>query len=88
MTPKPLTKEERWKLDRWLRGMAEISPTADLLRHMVTAEAFWREAVKNADWWRETQDSDLVCGFCECKFVGSRSKHKPDCPWLLAQDGE
>ncbi len=89
MIPKPLTKEERDELDRLrvtMRGEGGIiGRMQHALEQACAAEAFWREAVKNA----EEIPSD-VCAFCSRKYteVYCRDGHAPDCAWKLAQDGE
>lgn len=49
----------------------------DLLERVLSAEAYWREALKNAVFVIED-----YCPFCETESMN----HKPDCPWLLAQE--
>lgn len=67
---KPLTKERRAEIEF---GAYCANAIPDLLE----AEAYWREAVKNSEEWPSDR-----CAFC----TRAGTEHKPDCPWLLAQD--
>ncbi len=88
---KPISKERRAEIQERL-DMAYDSLVADLL----DAEAYWREAVKKAD---ESSDAGPSSGMCyRCNFCNEYDApissvsgdgiivHKPDCPWLLAQE--
>lgn len=59
-----------------------------LLRVALSAESYWREAVKNLP---ETDgDDNDGMGLPSCLFCSASGwenlKHEADCPWLLAQD--
>ncbi len=82
---KPLTVVERERLNRRAKiakQNAELGCDVDYADDVpiaLSAEAFWREAVKNAEVHRQ------VCAWCA--FTGING-HNPDCPWLLAQEAE
>ncbi len=86
MTPKPLTKEESEEIDRlrvMMRGEGGmIGRMQQALEQACAAEMFWRDAVK------KHRHDDMGCGFCGHKTLYLGERHKPDCPRLLAQDGE
>ncbi len=100
MIPKPLTKEESEEIDRLrvtMRGEGGmIGRMQQALEQACESEAFWREAVKNAKCERIGEsESDQFYGDGHCIFCNAKysiemkpSDHKPDCAWLLAQDGE
>lgn len=90
MTPKPLTPEEREKLIEIADNadVDNLAMFADIVKRGLAAEAYWREAVKNAP---ETDGNDGDGLFVpSCMFCGvggyENLNHSPDCPWLLAQD--
>ncbi len=67
---KPLTKEER----------ESIYEYDDPVEKALSAEAYWREAVKNARFVIED-----YCSFCDIG-IAHTGEHATDCPWLLAQE--
>ena len=86
---KPMTKERREEIEStvFIDVFTErkIHPLAlQFIRDLLDAEAFWREAVRTHQEW----DTEyLMCDFCDaCTYWRPEEKHKPDCPWLLAQD--
>jgi len=93
MQPKPLTKERRADiLDRVSR--ADGQARRAIYRDLLAAEAYWREAVKNANagypivFNSERNDSE-ACAFCEASAnitKGEQLEHKPDCAWVLANE--
>ena len=91
---KPLTKEERevagvaiyWGIPEQVRSV---------ISSLISAEAYWREAVKNQEPWVGCeQDHDdkftyWMCQFCQSETDKPQTEeriHKPSCPWLLAQE--
>ena len=76
---KPLSKETLKELEM---GITAANFTTDMFAALLAAEQFWREAVKNA------RDMCYECNFCRMdgSFFDGMPDHKPDCPWLLAQD--
>jgi hypothetical protein len=103
MTPKPLSKERLKYIRQTMEiiegfGKPSREPKADeIINQLLAAEQYWREAVKNAD---ESSDSGPSSGMCyTCNFCNADSRsvnggsdhtidHKPECPWLLAQEAE
>lgn len=94
MTPKPLTKERRAEILADLCAFRADDPDYidKAIDELLAAEAYWREAVKNA---RPKADLDYEipfshCPFCKCADFDIRgiygNLHKPDCPWLLSQE--
>ncbi len=91
---KPLTKDEREAAMTYSdRTDADWVPES-IIKDLLSAEAFWREAVKNCDSHRPgTSESDNKFGDGTCVFCDGQysielksSDHKPGCPWLLAQE--
>lgn len=76
MTPKPMTTEELAPfMDQGWRD-AYLPPGMEKL----LADALhWRETVKKV----EPIDDHGYCIFCMRK-----TRHKPDCPWVLAQEAK
>ncbi len=75
---KPLMKDEREAAMTYSdRTDADWVPES-IIKDLLSAEAFWREAVKNA----YEHGSSAMCVFCDhdCR------RHAPHCPWLLAQE--
>ncbi len=70
---KPLTKE---RLKYYVKRDCSES---DQVEELLSAEAFWREIVKNL---KHTGDRCPVC------LLGHPVAHYADCPWLLAQESE
>jgi hypothetical protein len=84
---KPLTKEERefinlafGREDGIVMQLPWPSDYVKIINQLKFAEAYWREAVKNAG-------TDPLCAFCG-RVDNGRSQHKPDCLWPLAQDSK
>lgn len=90
---KPLTKEERESICSMMTLVGENGAGPAMLlvgaiKESMSAESHWREAVKriaicyngDRDYWE--------CHACEAYGKNGRDKlpHKPDCPWLLAQE--
>jgi hypothetical protein len=92
MEPRPLTKEERAEIEMQFAEChiedSESWFTGGEMRSMLAAEQYWREAVKNAEWKNEDEVG------CDCRFCGwanscrddEHGEHKPDCPWVKAQE--
>jgi hypothetical protein len=91
MTPKPLTKEQRETLDLLMPVIVRMDSIPfniqTLIIDVVSAEQFWREAVKNipivkiGDNW--------TCPVCQAVLAVNHSTvadHTPDCAWKLAQE--
>lgn len=55
-----------------------------MLAEVLTDREFWRDAVKNAGLFNQA----VFCPFCNTERDCGTFKHKPDCAWLLAQEGE
>ena len=95
MPGKPLSKETgqrlRERLERF-RKMVYVAQdylfmTPGDVEDMLAAEQFWRESVKNSTpdpWLTPTRTTgEKFCFWC----IAYKSEgHKPDCPWLLAQE--
>lgn len=79
--PKPLTKDQRESAEYLVDESRSLH--SEQIRTLLAAEAYWREAVKNCS---EEHGDERRCAFC---FVPiDMSAHKPDCAWVLAQDGQ
>lgn len=83
---KPLSRERLEEIvshSKCLYG----KPLADvMIRDLLAAEAYWREAVKKAAISEHDGECfDGACPFCRVNRYGGEA-HKPDCSWLLAQD--
>lgn len=82
--PKPLSKETREEIEQRGHEYDPHPPFWNFIQELLAAERYWREAVKNADHNNER------CAFCVGFFYGNVARrtlqHKPDCPWLLAQE--
>ncbi len=81
---KPLSKE---RLEYYNSRDARES---DEIEELLAAEAFWREAVKNApetEGHDEAGVSTPTCIFCGGEQQGEmKVDHKDYCLWVLAQD--
>lgn len=78
--PKPLTKDEREKIARlWAHGDSMFHSS---IRDLLADAQFWREAVKRIAPW----DKNGFCMLCDSVATWDTEKHKPGCPWRLAQD--
>ncbi len=83
---KPLTKLEREEIvARIARGEynsheASHHAEADILL-LISAEAFWREIVKN-----RPRDIEFDGRSGGCYFDCGGPPHAADCPWLLSQE--
>ena len=81
---KPLTKGERELIERFNPfGAWRWSDMDKLRKRLLEAEAYWREAVKNAEW-DVGGEIHGMCGFCK-ERVDRESDHALDCPWVWAQ---
>lgn len=76
---RPLTKKERVSFEA-TQFNEEFTPISSIIECLLAAEAYWREAVRDASG--DPQDG---CAFCGNSRIES---HDPDCPWKLAQDAE
>ena len=89
MEPKPLTAADRAEIERILRDPTERTGRLEAL---LAAEQYWREAVKRSpESYRYAADGKLwtgetLCWFCGGEWANQGVHHKPDCPWLLAQE--
>lgn len=75
----PMTSQRRAEMERLAESRYGIGDA--VVTELLAEITYWREAVKNADIHS--------CPFCGVDGVYLRAKaesHKPDCPWLLAQD--
>lgn len=92
----PLWKEQRIHIQSWQESWWDGASNAELrcavlvIDELLAAEAYWREAVKNCDL-RATKDRDystMECPWCDVheENEGEGLAHKPDCPYLLAQE--
>lgn len=90
MEAKPLSKERRIELECEAEDPYSFDAfTVEDVCEILADGRYWREAVKSADIYYV----DNVCPWC-CTYVGEsiidglppHHKHKPDCPYLLAQD--
>lgn len=79
---KPMTKERREEIERWMEKLGGMprSEWNAAIRELLDAEAYWRNAVKNADVFRGGEP----CVFCD-RVQGDEPEHEPDCPWVRAQ---
>lgn len=87
---KPLTNEERENAERYgdcYRGEGGVlGKVVDSLNATLAAEEYWRESVKNAEFYS-------VCPFCGGRPERSPTrevrppKHEADCPWLSLSGG-
>lgn len=83
--PKPLSKEDRIFFE---------SPYVEIIyrKHidvLLSAEAYWREAVKTLKPREWGCDGGELCHFCGSLDIGGPlqpSQHKPDCAWVKAQE--
>jgi len=83
--PKPLSPEDRYLFDIMARdGEGTTMITGREIHALLAAEQFWREVVKKAKPFAESDEYVMYCAFCEKPDYGT-VKHKLDCPWLLAQ---
>lgn len=90
MEPKPLTKDEREGIAIICREASEAWTVA-AIEKALSAEAFWREAVKSAIPMEF--EGVLGCQFCAHGTVYSVKEefpiqHSLYCPWKLAQEAE
>ena len=89
---KPLSKEERARLPEFLGdGTDDRCFLNQQWAQKLLADAnFWREAVKNQDalelFDSRTTPPEYRCAFCEEVGTQDTPFHKPDCPWLLANE--
>lgn len=95
ITPKPLSKKDLALIREGCTTETRLTDTEGLLDKLIAAEAYWREVVKET---RPRQCSVytpdgihenilcLLCGAGASDEPGSKIDHKPDCPWLLAQE--
>jgi hypothetical protein len=89
---KPLTKEERENFIRAFSGqrvrVLGASEYVDVIKSLISAEAFWRESVKKC----EEEESDGITWCPMCRMISHKNlpmsniDHSADCPWLLAQE--
>ena len=74
--PKPLTKEAREAYGSVVR------------KELLSAEAFWREAVKGA-LMGTIYDGHMICNWCSAQAPQYEEvNHEDDCEWKLAQEPE
>ncbi len=88
---KPLTKEELEGI-KWILEYRGAPVTANAYKEVAvalsSAEAYWREAVKNASGSEPNVfGRGMNCPFCRENGFGS-PYHRKDCPWLIAQGGK
>ena len=89
-----LTKERREELQDIIQAKVPefARDVMQAFEELLQAEQFWRLAVKNTPE-NDGNDGDGMgnpsCVFCngEEKF-GETTSHKPDCPWLIAQEDQ
>lgn len=96
--PKPLSKQRMGEIATYIQyrlhdtGVmsAEYDQMLAEQEELLSDATFWRDAVKNTEEWF-VDGHRWKCNFCAAHFyrpLMSGLLHKPDCPWLLAQDGE
>ena len=87
MNSKPLSRSQLEWIARLMNGYQSVTAidVSRIVSDLLAAEQFWREAVKNADVCDIIGDLCPWCGSvswdCNVEAV-----HKPDCPWVLAQE--
>lgn len=99
MEPKPLTPERRSEIVRdYIDGsflQKNDEPLAchiedkyqGVLTEALAAEAYWREAVKNATPESKMEYEDSHYALCPWCAESEYEDHKPGCVWLIAQSG-
>ena len=90
ITPKPLSAERRAEIGQHIAKRREHSSMTqgdDMLVTLLADAAFWREAVRSEDFEWRNEDGDIACYRCRqlYSYGNDRIIHKPDCPWLRAQ---
>ena len=96
---KPLSKERLNKIAGAFSGRPDsedprLNYAVETITELIASEQFWRDAVKNCPMLNtalgQVEDSLAECPFCDAgEDYTTRMNvidHKPDCPWLLAQD--
>jgi hypothetical protein len=89
--PKPLSKERRVEIQHPAFGVGYGGDTEARIgiQDLIAAEQFWREAVKE-HCCVDIYENETECLWCHASAVIEKSQpvieHKPDCPWLLAQE--
>jgi hypothetical protein len=87
----PMSHERLEEIRSYIR---RLHPSPGMMYSSLTellAEAdYWREAVRTAqvegNGYTNNEDMDIaVCPFCRVDSYDD-PEHKPDCPWVLAQD--
>ncbi len=77
----PLTPERRAEIEREMAQeiiYADWGDLYDFVHDLLSAEQYWREAVRDASF------EDDHCSFCGV----SQGDHKPDCAYIRAQEGD
>ncbi len=85
---KPLTKERRIEIVALLhKPTAESAEDAWAIGELLEAEAYWRETARDTEPFQMTHQELYICQFCRKTGMDvTKFEHKPDCPWLLAQE--
>lgn len=86
---KPLTSAQRVLMPILHATCASVANDKDanaeivgaLIAGLLSAEAYWREAVKNHPG---AVGDENVCDFCDVSL--DTRNHKPECAWLIAQE--
>lgn len=84
---KPIDATRRAEIKEYCEAFgAHGSMIYNYLQQYIAAEAFWREVVKqNIAEFNEMGYCEL-CGGEKPTWSAKKLVHKPDCPWLLAQE--
>lgn len=90
---KPLSKEERELARKMFSPGQYATGEVGIIARILESEQYWCEAVKNADMGEVEidygGDTVSVCPFCDGEgghVFNYQVQHKPDCPWLLANE--
>lgn len=85
----PMTKERRAVIAGFLKFMVNqpSQPYYDFMSELLADSAYWRAAVKDHECI-DVFENDSTCQWCYvvADALGPPIEHKPDCPWLKAQE--
>ena len=84
----PLTTERRAEIEREMAQeiiYADWGDLYDFVHDLLSAERYWREAVRDASGFVDTIGGSPICAFCEAEEFDAKG-HASTCPWLNAQE--